>query len=401
VAGFLGLFALFVFGYTGALPSVGIFPKIAMGVAAPAMALLAGNRRWFLAGLAGGLAFMDWQIGGLVGLGACVAAWMFGAQRGPALLRVIAGGVTGVAPFLLYYQWKGALGAAFQQLIVDSISRGSTASVPSFFRDPTPLADSSFAGIIERIEMTAQLACPEHFWLFVLGVLSIAVVPVLLWRTRGSAAQRVLVPLSVYHISVLIFSLYDFQGFHDFYVLVHSIAFCLGVLWLLLYAEARKRLGVANMPGRARLVGGCALAVALVLARPLWFRPEIAVQSLYAKSAVRLSEQQEVAQKVRDALAGGSLLIMGGSPELLFLMRYVNPIPMIYFNSAIASSYGKAGESYTETRDRLILEAEVDAFVIDVRLKPGKEIRSRFSRTRIESEAGRYRIVLFTRDEEG
>ena len=63
-SGFVGLAATLSFGLLGALPAVGVLPKLAMIVLGTASALLVHDRRWLWAGLAGGLAFFDWQMGG-------------------------------------------------------------------------------------------------------------------------------------------------------------------------------------------------------------------------------------------------------------------------------------------------------------------------------------------------
>ena len=110
VAGGLGLLAHCSFGLLGVLPSIGNIPKLLMALGASVAALLAYQRRWFLAGVAGAVSFMDWQVGGLVGLAVLVTAAAHGNHRLRAVLRVTAGGLAGLAPFLLYYLANGALG---------------------------------------------------------------------------------------------------------------------------------------------------------------------------------------------------------------------------------------------------------------------------------------------------
>ena len=49
---------------------------------ASAMALAVARRAWFAAGACSALAFLDWQVGGLVGLAAFVAAIVFVIFKG-------------------------------------------------------------------------------------------------------------------------------------------------------------------------------------------------------------------------------------------------------------------------------------------------------------------------------
>ena len=150
-AGLLGLLAYCSFGLLGVMPSIGNVPKLLVAVLASTTALLAHDRRWFWAGFAGALAFMDWQIGAIVWLGAFTSAALFENPRRPALLAVAAGGAAGLAPFLLYYSLNGALRQTFEQVIVASLSRGSTALQLDDAGEP-------LAKIAEMI----GLACPQQ-----------------------------------------------------------------------------------------------------------------------------------------------------------------------------------------------------------------------------------------------
>ena len=124
--GWIGLAASLVFGLLGALPAVGTLPKLAMMVLGPAAALLAHRRRWVWAGTLGGLAFFDWQMGGAAWLAVAVAAVVDPQDRWRALRAVCLGGALAVAPFAIYYASQGALAAAFDQLIVATLSRGAS-----------------------------------------------------------------------------------------------------------------------------------------------------------------------------------------------------------------------------------------------------------------------------------
>ena len=175
VAGLLGVLAYCSFGLLGLMPAIGNIPKLLMAVSAPVAALLAYDRRWFLAGVVGGLAFMDWQVGGLVGLGVLVAALIQGETRLRATGRIVAGGLTGLAPFVLYYAAHGALSDAVRQVIGSSLFRGSAA-----------LAEKGIGERVAKIVEVVGLACPAQGWLFFLGLVGMALLAWWAWSERAT-----------------------------------------------------------------------------------------------------------------------------------------------------------------------------------------------------------------------
>ena len=166
----------------------------------------------------------DWQIGAIVWLGAFASAALFEDPRRPAVRAVIAGGAAGFAPFLLYYSWNGALRDWFEQVIVASFSRGTTS-----------LQAQDAPERIGKIAELVGLACPQQQWLFVGSLLGLVVIARWFFWDRDRERRRLLLPLCIYHGGILAFSLLDFQRYGDFFVLLHSIAFLLGVLWLALF----------------------------------------------------------------------------------------------------------------------------------------------------------------------
>ena len=78
-----------------------------------------------------------------------------------------------------------------------------------------------------------------------------------------------LVVLSVYHTGVVAFSLMDFQRFGDFFLLLHSVAFFLGLVWLALYRGVAAGLGRIASENR----NGERALVAVTLARRLGLMP--------------------------------------------------------------------------------------------------------------------------------
>ncbi|MEO2237410.1 MAG: hypothetical protein ABGW95_04110, partial [Candidatus Poseidoniia archaeon] len=250
-AGFVGLAAALSFGLLGALPAVGTLPKLVMVVLGTATALLVHDRRWLWAGLAGGLAFFDWQIGGAAWLAAAVAALVGEGWRSRALGRVCLGGALAVAPFAAYYAVRGALAAAFDQVIVATFFRGASAL--------------GAKGLGERALRVAELVrdgCPEHAWLF---YASAAGVPVAAWwlavgrrREDGADRVRLLLPLCVFHGTLLVMSAIETQGYGDLFVLLHVAAFGLGLAGWALLDQVTQRLA-----GRAPWAPGLVALLAL------------------------------------------------------------------------------------------------------------------------------------------
>jgi hypothetical protein len=100
---------------------------------------------------------------------------------------------------------------------------------------------------------------------------------------------------------------------------------------------------------------------------------------------------------LREFVGSGKLILLGAS-ELLFLMRYANPIPLIYFDSASHAYYADSPEEpFSETRARVLLSEDPDAFVLTVPIEPDDPIRSRHCSTRIRSGVGSYSAKVYTR----
>jgi hypothetical protein len=393
VAGLLGALAYCGFGLLGALPAIGNVPKLLMAVFASAAAVLAHGRHWFWAGVAGALSFMDWQVGALAWLGVFAAALVGGAPRGRALLATLAGGVAGVAPFVVYYAASGALLASFDQVILASFFRGASAA-----------AGIGVTGRLERMAMLVPSACAGHEWLLLASAAGVAVVVAGLVRWRDPATRRLLVPLAVYHFGVLGFSLVDFQWYGDFFLLLHSAAFFLGVAASALYCWCERRVLRAG-PHEARLrlgFAGAALAFGVLLARPGPLRPEVVVEDpTTADPRATLADQRAVAGRLAELTAGRRLLALESS-EILFLMRRANAIPPFYWNAAAHAFYRRdPAESSRETLTRLVREVDPDVLIHPLLVTPAPGLLRDYRIRRLVSANGLYRVVLLVRPEPG
>jgi hypothetical protein len=381
-AGLLGVLAYCSFPLLGLLPAIGVLPKLLTAVMASAAVLCSYHRRWISAGVCSALAFMDWQVGGLAGLAVLVAAWCDGEGRRAAVLKVLGGGLAGVAPFAIYYAVHGALGQTLHEILAMALHRGSTS-----------LSGQTLWKRLGRIDMLAEGFGSAPPALFYLGVLGIPIGLFRLWVKRQDDATRLLLPLVLFHVGILAFSAVDFALFGDFFILLHSVAFFLGITWLALYE--RVLLAFPGETARRRAAFAILLLVG-VLARPGFLRPEMVVESQTAKPDTLLADQREVAAQIEGA-TGGKRVAYLYNIEIAYLRGYVNPIPAAYWNSATWGNFREAGEtSSAETAARLIASVDPDAFVASPRLRVAERMEGYKART-FASGNGRYSVTLHIR----
>ena len=382
VAGGLGLLAYCSFGLLGVMPAIGNIPKLLMAIGGSVAALLLYRQRWFWAGVAGALAFMDWQVGGLVGLAALATAALYGAPRMRAVLRVVAGGVAGLAPFLLYYGVNGALGSAVRQVIGSSLFRGSAT-----------LAQRDLSDRLDKIVDVVNLACPSQQWLVYLGLTGMAVTAWWLWRRRHEDAARLLLPLGIYHYGVVAFSLIDFQYYGDFFLLLHSVAFFLGVVWVALYGLIESTVAERWRP----IVAAVALVLVFASARPGLLRPRFELVTPIAAPGATLTDQRSVADALNARLGDGSVAFMQNS-ELLFLMGRRNTLPLAYCNVPVWSYHRQTpDEPFATTCARLLLSSGADALVPPGWLGYDFLMRNGYVVVPLSSDGGRYSVKVAIR----
>jgi len=391
-AGLLGAIAYCAFGLMGALPATGNVPKLLMCVLASAMGLLVQGRHWFWAGVAGALAFMDWQPGALVGLAALLSALLFGRPVVGAALRVVAGVLAGLAPFALYYALQGALAPTLQQILIAPFLRGAESRA------------GGAPGAFEQIQACVGEACPGYEWLFYLSFVGIPVVLVWLWSRRRGEEWRLLVPLSIYHFGLVGFSLVDFQWYGDLMALLHSSVFFLAASWVALHgavSDGLERLTRARGPtarrGAGLAVGLGFLVAAVAIARPAFLRPELLLRppGSGTRPTATLADQRAVAEQVRHVVGNRRFAVLD-SAELLFLLRHANPLPIPFFDRAVWRHYrGAPQEPPALTALNLLRDAEADVIVFPNALPKPPSLLRRY-RPRILYSAGRtYSVVLW------
>lgn len=391
IAGLLGMLCYLGFSLLGFLPAIGPLPKLLMGVCASAAALLAYRGWWTLAGFVGAVAFLDWQIGVLAGLAVFATALCERERRIRRAFQVALGGLCGLAVACAYFASRGALDDAYRQVVLASLSRGETA-----------LARKTFAERVLQILGTIDVACPGQAWLAVLGLVGIALYPVLLFRHRGRPTERLVIALGIFNAGIVAFSLTDYQAYGDLFALLASLAFFAGIAlneaFFALRGAALRVL--ASGPERARRIDGYATAAALLVAlvvlrigRP---RLDIVLPDKIAHGATSLAEQQSVARKLAAATAGLRVAFVN-CPEQLFLTGRANILPFGFWNRATVSYYRTVARS-PGGLSHMIAAAHPDAIACATpRLESELERSGGFERLDLHADGGSYQVVLLRR----
>ncbi len=350
VAALLGVLAYCTFGLMGILPAIGPTPKLWMSVAATAAALLVRRGLWFWAGFAGAVGFMDWQIGVLVWIAAFISACVLERTWRAALL-VAAGGAAGLAPFVLYYAWNGALVDTFSQVVLASLYRGAAVAKVS-----------SLASRLDTFSVVSGFALGSRAFLFYWSALGMAVAGWWLWRRPEH--RRLLLPLAIYHFGVVAFSLTDFQWYGDYFLLLHTASFFLALLYIAVCELAVARMG-ARVHARS-LVTVMALVVAAVLARPGPLQPDMQLRRVKPAPyrGASLQDQLEVAAILSERIGVKRVAFLEHS-DLLFLMRRANGFPTVFWNRPTWSVFRSSPEEdIVSSARRMVLEADAEVVVV-------------------------------------
>jgi hypothetical protein len=376
------------FSLLGYMPSIGNVPKLLMALLVPIAALLVAGRRWKLAGLAGVLAFLDWQIGILLLCAVAVAALCDG-ERIRSLTKVAIGALGGLAPFTLYFFTQGVLGEAFQQTVGAAFARGGAAS-PGFGRR------------FDHLLSTISKGCGPEEWGVAVGIFGLLVYPLWIRRHARSPTSAPVIVFAVYHYGVVGFCLADFQLYGDLFILLHSVAFFLGVAFIALYRGLSAR--VPLLPGPKDSASATrrqqVLAVAICLLafgtlRPALLRSDFRLPTAAARAT--LDDQIEVS-RLMAPLIDGKKLAFAEHVETLFLANRQNDIRYVTWAPGDVSHYRKsAAEGKKAAWNRLLRETCPD--VIAPKPGSGAELNPRslnyFKRKSLHSSNSAYRVTLF------
>ncbi len=360
MAGLLGLAPYLAVPILGGLPAIGNLPKLVMALCASAAALLAARRAWYAVGALGGLALLDWQVGGLVVAAGCAAAILSGGERRwTACLQVALGSLAPFLVLLALYALKGGLGPLLDQTVGASFSRG--------------MATVGHQGIVAD--------WPRRFRMILGSPLSHAAVaalavPGLLLQGRvglrgGSAALPATVVLCLYHGGVMAFSLLDFQAYGDLFILYNSFAFCAGtaLCWLL-----RAALAVApRLPSPLRLLPYTSVVLLGLGLTQVWVsRASVRIVPRPPGAALTLDDQRALANRLGPLFLNHRVAVFGPA-ELLMFTRSKNPVPPVYWNYATHAYFRRtAEEGMGETLRRIVAEASCDFVVCDREFPEGR-----------------------------
>jgi hypothetical protein len=269
------------------------------------------SRRWYLAGIAGALAFLTWQplfifpIAVLV----CAIAWS-PDNRGRAALTALGGLATPTILLVIYYGWGGHLRALFNGLVLYPVT--------GVVRHPSTLTYR----IVFFFRDTHNIYGPVAYLLYLglIVLLGAAVWTVVTAPRRGAALLDPLVLLMAGTLLVqLLYIAYDYIGYpHSFTVLPYAVA---GLGW-----------------GLAKLLAPA------VWGQQQWFRPALAalVAVLVVFSFVSFSRPAGRRATVAVEQAGACAIqrsLVPGTP----LWTIDNPGPLVLLHRRQPDNYPYVG----------------------------------------------------------
>jgi hypothetical protein len=273
------------------------------------------RRRWFLAALAGSLAFLDWQPLGIYAFAAVVAAVLAtdpDVERWKRGARAVAGAAVPLVGTVLFLAIDGGL----SQFIEASFTFPAT----GLHRGHVTLG-----GNIDRIVFIVNQHYGDTRVLFWGGLLLlVAVLGAWLVRSRRDRDMPILPAVVVLgtFLAIAAASVADFQGYPDLYPLLPYAA--IGVGGAIAFAARRMQ----GMRVR-RVAGGLTLAavVLLTILSAHWYSaPE---------QGLSLPREQAHANKLRRVLNPGERLYVLGDPTPLVLTGLRNPTRYIYLGSGV------------------------------------------------------------------
>ncbi|UCG31857.1 MAG: hypothetical protein JSU68_09340 [Phycisphaerales bacterium] len=353
-AGWIGLLVYCGFSMLGLMPCIGNLPKMIGLLCAGAAMLAVYARRWFWAGLLVGIAGMDWQpCGALAALGVFLAgAW--GSDRMVRWLKLAAGMVLPAVAFSFYFAARGALGIFWKMVLLMSLTKAAS--------DPL-----SFSDRCRKMWEYVLHDCPGETWLLVLGAAGIILYGIRLVRMRRTSLAPMMVGLGAYHYGMIIFSLVDFQGHGDVFVLLASWAFFAAVpvaegYYYLLRLKRRFRGRVARSYGP---VLGVLVVTALVVAcRPSFLRMGWRYNSpLLGWSDYELDSQRQAAERFFQVVGDRDFALVRNQ-ELLFLGKGECPLPFVTWNQGTYVHYRQGDEDRVDTLSRLLRQEDLDFIVL-------------------------------------
>jgi hypothetical protein len=386
-SGFLGACAFFAFPLLGFMPSIGNIPKLLMAVSAVAAVILVGRKRWYLAGAAGVLAYLDWQIGIISLVAVFVGALFDHGKRIRSVCRAAIGAAACITPFVLYFLWNGALGSAYHQTVLCARARGGSA--------PHNLYENFL-----HVKSVVEQGCRGHEWLVIMAVFGACIFPFWIRRaSRGKILSQV-ATLGVFHYGVLAYSLFDFQRFGDLFVLLHSIAFFLGVAFAELARCLRHLFARSEILSSWRYwrpgIPTFLICITVVLAtRPSVLRSEYSLVTKDNPFNATLSDQREVNEALEVFILGKRLAFFAYVEQLCLSGRrndvfHAGWNPGNHFHERLSPE-----ESSPDTWLRVLRDACPEVVAAPRGIRDDTGFVEYFERVRLASKNDAYRIEVF------
>lgn len=267
------------------------------------------------------------------------------------------------------------------------------------------MAGTGWAAKLQHLVEVIHNGCRGHEWLVALGVVGMLIYPLWLCRNRRRPSTlRLAVVLAVYHYGLVAFSLIDFQGYGDLFILLHSAAFFAAVALVEIYRTTSVALNRFWTPsgaldGRWRNSILAALALLLVCAatRPSVLRPPFTFDPIRMAIApeATLADQWSVNSRLLPLIDGKRIAFLE-SAEQLFLANRENGLPFVYWNAATHAFYRSSPEERQEdTLLRLLRSLRPEVIV------PGRNtfilprLAGEFREVTLTSENGAYSIAVF------
>ena len=354
MAGWFGVLAYCGFGLLGVMPAAGNIPK-QIGMLCAGLAILAVYRqKWFWAGIWAGIAGLDWQpCGALAGMGVIVAACVQNGRARRLILSTI-GMIVPFVPLLVYFASIGALRVLLDSIIFTSLTKASA--------DPVPFAERVKSIVLLLREYTA-----DSEWLVLAAVAGTLICTVSLFRFRSHATRPVLLAFAVYHYGIIAFTLTDFQGLGDLFVLVGTLApfaavCCAGLFFCSLKRLRKARRKIPALAPRVFVLATFALLVLFV--RPSFLREGWRVnQPPIGPFGSELQAQRNLADRLFQVVEDRSILLVR-QQELLYLDGRVNCAPFVTWNQGTYSHWREGDESLIDTFVRMARPFDPDAVIV-------------------------------------
>ncbi len=278
--------------------------------------LLTTERRWFWAGVAGALAYLTWQPSAVFAAATLLlAAASEPAQRRRAVAHAAAGIAVPVIVVVAVFAWAGLYDELALRIFLFDL--------PFIARTPAGIR----AHVTRPLHVLTVAYGPAIVALLVAGLPWLACVALRRKRERADGWAGVLLRdrFSILFLTMPVFvawSLFDFQGGADLFVLLPHVALGAGALLATVAAATDRRWGGTG--GVTRVPASVALAILLLVG---------AVASVSQASESGLLRQSATAALVEGRYGPAYTFASIGQPQLLVLMNRRNPNPFLFIEN--------------------------------------------------------------------